>query len=91
MTAPRQASRERPASYLYRLLARNVLPRIHTSPAGFRAAVQKLVNLARETRGILLPVHDLEIWKAYEEHGDGWLRALRPLSDAATRGYESNR
>jgi glyoxylase-like metal-dependent hydrolase (beta-lactamase superfamily II) len=77
--------------YHYSLLEKNVLPRIHTSPPKYEAAVERLVKLAKERGGILLPVHDPEIWKAYEEHGDGWLGALRVLSDAAIRGYESSR
>lgn len=73
--------------YHYSLLERNVLPAIYTSPGKFYRAVERLVRLAERTDGILVPIHDPEVWKAYEERGEEWLDALRPLSDRAVKGY----
>lgn len=73
--------------YGYDLLERAVLPRLHTTPARYREAVELLVALAESTGGILIPVHDPAVWEAYAEHGAGWLAALRPRSERAVRGY----
>ena len=73
--------------YLYRLLEEAILPAIRTSEAAYEEATRRLVTLAEETGGVLVPLHDPAVWKAYEEHGDGWLEALRPLSERACAGY----
>ncbi len=73
--------------YLYRLLADNVLPRIHTSEAGYRAAVGRLVQLAVQENAIIIPLHDPVVWETYQRAGAGWLRKLREISDQAVQGY----
>jgi glyoxylase-like metal-dependent hydrolase (beta-lactamase superfamily II)/predicted phosphodiesterase len=76
--------------YRYDLLARNVLPRIHTSVDRYREAVERLVRLAELEDGVLVPVHDPAVWDAY--HGDSreWLRELRRLSRKAIRAYRTS-
>jgi hypothetical protein len=63
------------------------LPAIRTSPEKYRQAIRRLVDLAVQKKGIILPLHDPQLWRAYEKAGDGWLRELRPISDRAIRGY----
>lgn len=77
--------------YLYELLEKAVPPRIRTSPEKHRAAVDRLVDVARERRGILVPLHDPLVRQAHEEAGKDWLRWLRPVSDRAVEGYLRNR
>lgn len=73
--------------YRYDLLERAVLPRLHTTPARYREAIERLVTLAETTGGILIPVHEPAVWEAFSAHGEEWLSALRPLSDRAVQGY----
>lgn len=73
--------------YLYELLEKNITPQIRTSPERWRAGVERLVRLAEQRSGILIPLHDPAVWQAYEQAGDDWLKVLRERSDRAIRRY----
>lgn len=72
--------------YLYDLLEQGILGRLHTTPDHLLAATKLLVSLALDG-AILLPCHEPELARAYEQHGDNWLSAIKPLSDKAARGF----
>jgi arylsulfatase A len=73
--------------YLYRLLEEGVMPQIRTSKEKYREAVRRMVNLAVQEKGIIVPMHDPIVWDAYCKEGTHWLRALREHSDRAVRAY----
>jgi len=77
--------------YLYSLLEENILPRIRTSRQHMEAALDRLAMLAIREDGILVAMHDPMVWKTFEEAGDRWLEALKPISDRAVRGYARHR
>jgi glyoxylase-like metal-dependent hydrolase (beta-lactamase superfamily II) len=77
--------------YHYEFLEQGVMARLHVTPEKLVAATDRLVALAEEHDGILLPIHEPKIWEARERHGDGWLAALRPLSARAVAGYKARR
>jgi len=77
--------------YLFQLLEENILPAIRTSEKNYRAAIQRLVKLARDEKGILIPLHDPIVWETYQKHGDRWLAAMRKHSDRAIAAYERTR
>jgi glyoxylase-like metal-dependent hydrolase (beta-lactamase superfamily II) len=73
--------------YLYQLLEHDVLPRIRTSEAKYRAALARLVDLAVNQKAIILPLHDQIVWTTYKQAGPNWLKELRKVSDRAIAGY----
>jgi glyoxylase-like metal-dependent hydrolase (beta-lactamase superfamily II) len=73
--------------YLYELLEKNITPQIRTSPERWRAAVERLVRLAEQRSGILIPLHDPAVWEAYQRSPESWLKELRERSDRAIRRY----
>jgi glyoxylase-like metal-dependent hydrolase (beta-lactamase superfamily II) len=73
--------------YLYELLAGDVLPRIRTSEAKYRRAVDRLVDLAVNEKGIIVPLHDPIVWATYNKAGPNWLKELKKVSDRAIEGY----
>ena len=77
--------------YRYDLLEKGVPARLHTTPANLAAATDRLVDAARSTGGVLVPLHDPLLWELYRKHGDRWLEAARPISDRAVAGYRSRR
>jgi hypothetical protein len=77
--------------YHYRLLREGILARLHTTPENLVAATDLLTNLALSRNGILLPVHDRELWKAFQKAGEHWLEELKPVSDQAARQYREHR
>ncbi len=77
--------------YHYTFLEQGVMARLHVTPEKLVAATDRLVELAEKEHGILLPIHEPLIWKAWQEKGERWLEALRPLSDAAVKGYKARR
>ncbi len=74
--------------YLFRLLEENILPKIRTTPGRLRQAIQKIVETAKATDGIILPMHDPQIWESYQKAKQSWLKDLRSHSDHAIEGYE---
>jgi len=72
--------------YLYQLLEENIMPQIRTSETRYRAAIGRLVALAGNGRGILVPSHDPRVWQAFEESGPDWLGRLKVYSDRALGG-----
>ena len=76
--------------YLYRLLADNVLPRIHTSEPNYRAAIDRIVQLAVKEKAIIIPMHDPIVWETCKTAGTDWLRKLREISDGAVQKYLTN-
>jgi glyoxylase-like metal-dependent hydrolase (beta-lactamase superfamily II) len=77
--------------YHYEFLEKGIMARLHVTPEKLVAATDRLVELAEKENGILLPIHEPQIWKAWEEKGDRWLAALKPISDRAVAGYKSRR
>ncbi len=76
--------------YRYDLLEMAVPGRLHTTPANLAAATDRLVEAARRTGGVLVPLHEPAVWEAVEQAGDAWLDRVRPQSDRAIAGW-SNR
>ncbi len=77
--------------YHYRLLEEGFLARLHTSPEKLISATDRLAALALSRKGILIPVHDPEVWNAFQKAGDRWLSLLKPLSERAVKGYQEHR
>ncbi len=74
--------------YHYALFEKGILARLHTTPEKQLAASEKLADLA--TKGaILVPCHDPVLSVTYETAGDAWLRRLKPVSQAAARGFKA--
>lgn len=76
--------------YLYRLVADNVLPRIHTSEPNYRAAIDRIVQLAVKGKAIIIPMHDPIVWEIDKTAGADRLRKLREISDGAVQKYLTN-
>jgi glyoxylase-like metal-dependent hydrolase (beta-lactamase superfamily II) len=77
--------------YHYRFLEEGVMARLHVTPEKLVEATDRLVDLAEREHGILIPIHEPLVWKAWEEHGERWLEELKPISDRAVKGYASRR
>jgi glyoxylase-like metal-dependent hydrolase (beta-lactamase superfamily II) len=77
--------------YLYQLLAANVLPALRTSEAKYRQALDRLVNLAVQESGIIIPMHDPIVWDTYQRTGAAWLGELKQISDQAVQDYLKKR
>jgi len=77
--------------YLYALLEENTLPRIRTSETKYRAALDRLARLALDRNGIIIAMHDPQVWEAFQRAGKDWLQALKSVSDRAVHGYARRR
>lgn len=77
--------------YHYEFLEKGIMARLHVTPEKLVEATDRLVELVEKEKGILLPLHDPLLWKAWEEKGERWLEALKPVSDRAVRGYRERR
>lgn len=78
-------------AYHYEYLENGIVARLRTTDKEWIAATDRMVALAEETSGTLLPVHDPLIGEAFKKHGNGWLASLKPLSDRAVAGWKSHR
>jgi len=76
--------------YAYDLLARAVFARLCVTPEDLVRSTNKLIDLATESDGILLPVHDPLLWDFYEEAGERWLELAKAASDRAIEGFRSS-
>ena len=74
--------------YRYDLLEKGIVGRLHTTAEELLAGNERLVAMARDG-AILLPCHDPAIFEAYLEHGDAWLKAIKPISDRAAAGFDA--
>ncbi len=77
--------------YRYDLLEKGVPGRLHTTPENLALATDRLVEAARASGGVLVPLHEPAVWEAVEAAGDAWLDRVRPLSDRAIAGYRARR
>jgi glyoxylase-like metal-dependent hydrolase (beta-lactamase superfamily II) len=77
--------------YHFEYLEKGIVARLRTSDKAWIAASDRLVALAEETGGVLLPVHEPLLGQAYKKAGRRWLRSLKPLSDRAVAGWKSRR
>jgi glyoxylase-like metal-dependent hydrolase (beta-lactamase superfamily II) len=77
--------------YHYGFLEKGIMARLHVTPDALVAATDRLVDFVEKEKGILLPLHEPLLWKAWEERGDRWLEAAKDASDRAVRGYRARR
>lgn len=75
--------------YLYQLLEDRIVPQIRTSESAYRAAIERLVTMARRDDAILIPLHDPIVWETYSRAGANWLKELKAVSDRAIGQYLS--
>ena len=73
--------------YRYDLLREGMLARLYTSPENLRKATTRLVEMALDEDGILLPVHDPILWELWEQHGEDWLAQAKVLSTEAAESF----
>lgn len=78
-------------AYHYEYLEKGIVARLRTTDKEWIAATDRMVELAEETHGTLLPVHDPLIGETYKKQGQHWLAALKPLSDRAVMGWKARR
>ncbi len=75
--------------YHYEYLEQGIIARLRTTAEEYARALERVVALVEETRGILVPVHDPKVLEAFLTRGDRWLSALRGESERAVRGYRA--
>jgi len=75
--------------YRYEYLEAGIVARERTSAEDFIRAVNRVVELVEETKGVLVPCHDPSILDSFRTGGEGWLEVLRPASDRAVRGFRA--
>ena len=71
--------------YTYKLLEMGIVPQIRTTPQLYRRAIARLIDVAEREKGVLVPLHDPIVWKAYKTAGDKWLQELRPQPSVPTQ------
>lgn len=78
-------------AYHYEYLETGIVARLRTTDEAWIAACDRLIRIAEETGGTLLPVHDPIIGETYKRSGDHWLAKLKPLSDRTVAGWKARR
>lgn len=77
--------------YTWEFLEGGILPSLHTTPERLLDSTDYLTNLVDREGAILLPNHDPNLWRYYQDAGTNWLQVARIRSMQAAYHYRDKR